>query len=88
MTTAFRTRGFSNEAQYVEKEFSNERGRSQLLNAFGVDSSLREELALVWNECRESNWDGFEAAPVLQATLRNTYQFLESMPSDIPRTLN
>jgi hypothetical protein len=51
---------------------------------FGIESSLREELATVWDECREPNWDGNAALPVTRDTLRNTYQFLESLPADIP----
>jgi hypothetical protein len=84
MTAVFHTRGFSDAAQFVDNESAEGRRRLRELHAFGLESSLRDELATVWEECRESNWDGYDALPVTQDTLRNAYQFLESMPSDIP----
>jgi hypothetical protein len=84
MTSVFHTRGFSDAAQFVDNESAEGRWRLRELNAFGLESSLRDELATVWEECREPNWDGYEALPVTQGTLRNVYQFLESMPADIP----
>ena len=42
-------------------------------------------LADVWQECREANWDGYDALPVTQDTLRNTYTFLEALPLGFPR---
>ena len=44
-----------------------------------------EELAGVWNECRNPDWDGFGALPVEQATLAAAYMLIESLPLGFPR---
>ena len=74
----------SDAAQYVDGEFVEGRRRLRGLHAVGIGSNLRDELGSVWEECREPNWDGYGALPVVQDTLRNAYQFLESLPTDIP----
>jgi hypothetical protein len=51
---------------------------------FGLESVLREELATVWEECRNDNWDGHHAIAVSQDALRNAYTFLESLPIGHP----
>lgn len=47
-------------------------------------SDLREELSIVWQMCRQADWDGFGALPVTEDTLRNAYLFLESLPLGCP----
>jgi hypothetical protein len=44
---------------------------------------LREELADIWGECQESNWDGFRGLPVSRDTLRQVYHLLEEIPTYI-----
>lgn len=44
-----------------------------------------QELAQVWDECREQGWDGYNAPAVEQDTLRFAYQVLESLPIGFPR---
>lgn len=77
-------RGVSNEARLVAECRSKSIRRLQK-SAFGTASVLREELATVWEECRHPDWDGHDALPVVQDTLRNTYLFLESLPLGFPR---
>jgi hypothetical protein len=43
-----------------------------------------DELGQVWEECRHANWDGYQALPVSQDTLRNTYCVIESLPLGFP----
>lgn len=78
------SRGVSNEAQYIAERTSKYSRRLQK-SALGSDSVVREELASVWEECRVPNWDGYNALPVEQDTLRNAYVFLESLPFGFPR---
>lgn len=85
MTASLATSGFSKAAKYVDFQASQGRKRLQESSAFGMESTLREELASVWEECREPNWDGYDALAVTQDVLRNTYVFLESMPLGFPR---
>src|SRR5262245_59849702 len=44
-----------------------------------------EQLCEVWNECREANWDGYDAHPVDQETYRAAYLLIESLPLGFPR---
>lgn len=44
-----------------------------------------EELGGVWEECRHSGWDGYEALPVEAETLRGAYTLIESLPLGFPR---
>ena len=44
-----------------------------------------DELGQVWNDCRHANWDGYDALPVEQDTLRRTYSLIESLPLGFPR---
>lgn len=43
------------------------------------------ELWEVWDECREANWDGYNAFPVDQETYRAAYMLIESLPLRFPR---
>jgi hypothetical protein len=47
--------GFSDAAQFVE--ISSARGRKDLQNSntLGLGSGVRDELATVWEECRQPN---------------------------------
>ncbi len=72
--------GFSDAARYIEKEEQRARRHLHGSAAFGIESVLREELADVWEECREPNWDGYDALPVSREALQNTSLFLESLP--------
>jgi hypothetical protein len=84
MTNGLITRGFSDTAQFIEQTRAQGRRHLRESNAFGIDSTLRDELATVWDECRQPNWDGFQALPVTQDTLRNAYRFLELLPLGFP----
>lgn len=50
----------------------------------GHQESL-EELWDTWIECREPNWDGYDAYPVDQETYRSAYLLIESLPLAFPR---
>jgi len=44
-----------------------------------------EELAEVYEECRNPGWDGYGALAVEQETNRIAYQLIESLPLGFPR---
>jgi len=46
---------------------------------------LATELAKLGELCREDNWDGFNAAPVSELTLRKAQAFIEGLPDSMPR---
>ena len=43
------------------------------------------ELWEVWDECREANWDGYQALPVERETYQAAYRLIESLPLAFPR---
>lgn len=76
-------RGFSDAAEYVEQEAAEGRRSFQQSSVLGIQR-VSDELADVWNECRDPNWDGYHAVPVKHDVLRNTYLLLESLPLGFP----
>lgn len=44
-----------------------------------------DELAEVYEECRQPGWDGYGALPVENETLRGAYTLIESLPLGFPR---
>jgi hypothetical protein len=84
MTSRVLTPGFSDAAVYVDEVTRRPRMKLHESHVFEIGSALRDELATVWEECREPNWDGFGALPVSQETLQNVYRLLESLPLDCP----
>jgi hypothetical protein len=84
VSTGLMTPGFSQAAQYVEREALEGWRKLNDSNVFGIESTIRDDLGSVWDECRRPDWDGFGALPVSQETLRNAYTFLESLPLGCP----
>jgi hypothetical protein len=78
------TPGFSEAARYVERETLEGWRKLSESNVFGIESTIRDDLGTVWDECRRPDWDGFGALPVNQQTLLNAYTFLESLPLGCP----
>ena len=58
--------GASPTATFIADELSRSRQPLHESQAFGIECVLREELAEVWEDCRQSNWDGYNAFPVTQ----------------------
>ena len=85
MTSAVITRGVSNAAQYVAATTHSHRQFMHTSSAVGFERILHGELAEVWEECQQANWDGYGALPVSRDALRNMYAFLEALPLGFPR---
>jgi hypothetical protein len=79
MPTCWPTLGVSEEAQAVAKATQAERRDISRTNALGR-SSVFDELGAVWEECRHSNWDGYDALPVTWETLQHADRLIESLP--------
>lgn len=77
-------RGFSDTARYIQEITQKGRRRLQESNVLGTLSQVGDELATVWEDCRQPNWDGYQARAVSQDALRNAYCFLESLPLGFP----
>jgi hypothetical protein len=77
-------RGVSETARFIRTRTQAERQRLQESNALGTLSLIGDELATLWEDCRQPNWDGYQALPVTQDGLRNAYVFLEALPLGFP----
>jgi hypothetical protein len=76
--------GSSDAARYIDGAAAKCRMRLQSSSALG-SSSVVDDLADIWEDCRHPGWDGYDAVPVSQDTLRNAYQFLEDYAMGWPR---
>lgn len=84
MMQTFVSGGVSGAARYIETETRENRRYLHESPAFGIESVLRNELAEVWRECQQANWDGYDALPVSRDVLSYMYQFLEALPFGFP----
>jgi len=73
--------GASETAGYVAQQIQNWRLKLQESYALGQQAKgALDELYRVFDECRETNWDGFGAAPVSERTFELASDFLRSLP--------
>jgi len=84
MMTTVQTRGESSAARFVDEQLADQKRFLHKSAALGIEQVLREELAEVWEECSEPDWDAYNAIPVTWDTYQNAHQFLLSLPLGIP----
>ena len=82
--TATQYGGESQAAQFIRDQMPQHSRSLHESTAIGVEKVIREELADVWEECCEPNWDGYNAQPVIRYTYHNAQRFLLSFPFGIP----
>ena len=82
--TATQYLGESQAAQFVRDQIAQHNRFLHKSAAIGIEKVIREELADVWEECREPNWDGYDALPVTWDTYNNAKRFLLALPFGIP----
>ena len=75
--------GISEAARFSESANQEAEERLSETASFSKQPAY-DELAEVWQNCRVPNWDGSDALPVEQDTLRYAYQFIESLPLGCP----
>jgi hypothetical protein len=46
----------------------------------GQQTTIRGELAEVWDECRHQDWDGYDALPVDWTSVQNAHRLLLALP--------
>lgn len=76
--------GESTAAQYVGQELIVHHRYLQKSSALGIERLLRVDLPELWDDCGESDWDGFGAHAVNVETYRNAEQFLRALPYGAP----
>ena len=78
------THGASETAWFVTDEAEKGCRRLQESYAFGMaGKGVLSELLQTVKECRDSNWDGYGAAPVSDITYQFAQQFLKALPLGI-----
>lgn len=78
--TATQYRSQSSAARFVEEQVAQHNQALQESAALGIDHLIREELAEVWEECSEPDWDAYNALPVTWSSLVNAHRFLLALP--------
>lgn len=78
---ALPSRGTSETAHFVSQQ--TEAGLDLLKSSvtFGLfGKKTFDELSLIFEECREADWDGYQAEPVSEGTYQLAAQFLKALP--------
>ena len=73
---AMRDCGESPAAQFVQRELTRHNSFLHKSAALGIEQVLREELAEVWEECSQPDWDAYDAFPVSWDSLVNAKRLL------------
>jgi hypothetical protein len=83
MTTATLARGVSPTADYIDKVSQESRQYFDRTAAFSKQPAI-DDLANTWEECRNPNWDGYDAFPVKESTLNYAYAVIQALPLGSP----
>ena len=75
--------GQSDAAKFIRKRHTDLSRSLHNCSTSGIENTIREQLADIWEECREPNWDGYDATAVTWDTYNNTERFLRSLPFGI-----
>ena len=77
--------GYSPTALFVSEQI--DQGKQYFEDSYSLgfrSQGVYDALFTVADECKEPNWDGYDADAVLEETYRVAYSFLESMPLGTP----
>jgi hypothetical protein len=80
---ALPSRGTSETARYVSSQMDKGLNYLQDSIIFGMKPCF-DELHLVFEECQNRNWDGYQAEPVTDETYHMALQFLKALPLGSP----
>jgi len=78
--TATQFRSQSSAARFVEEQIAEYNRSLQGSAALGTENLIREELAEVWEECSEPDWDAYNALPVSWDSVANAQRLLLVLP--------
>ena len=78
------TRGESAAAVIVRNNLDQTRSRLHKSAALGIENVIRQQLADVWEECSQADWDGHGAEPVSWDAYAIAERFLRSLPLGSP----
>jgi hypothetical protein len=73
-------RAASETAELIDARLLAARSVLQKSALSGVEQVIRGELADVFEECRQPNWDGYDALPLDEDSFENAVRFLRALP--------
>jgi len=79
------SRGESSIANFTEKQYGN--GLQELQDSYVLGQKAKgsfNELASVWEECMNPNWDGYGALPVSIDSVAFAFRLLQALPLTTP----
>lgn len=82
--TATLSHAISEAARTVEQKFDCSHRKLRELATFGVSSHIEGELREAFADCREADWDGYDALPVSYDSYLMAEQFLLALPLGTP----
>ena len=71
-------------AREVERQVDSVNRKLRRSAKFGVENHIRSELTEVFEECSQSNWDGYNALPVTYDSYLLAERFLIALPLGMP----
>ena len=83
MSRTMHLNGFSEAAQIVADASRTNYGRLAESETYSKQRAI-EELWDCWQECKEPNWDGYNAMPVEQETYHKAFCLIEVLPLGFP----
>ena len=72
--------GESLTADFIRNRMADCSRQLQKSAVFGIENLIRGELAEVWEECSQPNWDGYNALPVTWDAYHLAELFLRALP--------
>lgn len=78
--------GISKESLALENQYKviRESNRITSLSLVRNDQDLQAEVDRLALECRLDGWNGYDAEAVIDGTIKEAYQLIESFPDDLP----
>ncbi|MEN9225912.1 MAG: hypothetical protein Q6M54_10625 [Thermostichus sp. DRC_bins_24] len=83
MTTALLPRGVSPTATYIDQVSRHNQQYFDHTAAFSKQPAI-DELVTTWEECKDPNWDGYNALPVREETLNYAFAVIQALPLGFP----
>lgn len=78
--TGAQIRGESEAARFVDQQVARHYLFLHRSTALGIEHLIHEELAEVWEECGQPDWDAYNALPVSRDSVVNAQRLLLALP--------
>lgn len=83
MAILHKTRGYSSTANYIAEINQNNSEHFEQSVVLGKQSAYNELIEL-WDECKNDDWDGYDALPVQEKTFYLAFEVIDALPLGYP----